>query len=92
MEKIGSLRVWWIPQVPGKPFRVPVKNIEEAKKLLDTLAKYDIFQYENRIKGDYCNAGGLEVVEVIDEEEKPQGEWVEWSNEDGQSIDEVELG
>jgi hypothetical protein len=49
------------------------------------------FQYKNP-DGNYCNAGGLEVVEVIDEEEKPQGEWVEWSNEDGQSIDEVELG
>ncbi len=28
--KEGALRVWWIPQVPMKPFYVEVKNIQEA--------------------------------------------------------------
>ena len=79
---LGSLRVWWIPQVPMQPFRVEVATVREAKLLLDTLAKYDIFQFENRIKPDYCNAGGLEVFE--------DGEWCEWYDEDGNSIDETE--
>lgn len=80
---LGSLRVWWIPQVPmDDPFRVEVATVREAKLLLDTLAKYDIFQFENRIKPDYSNAGGLEVFE--------DGEWCEWYDEDGNSIDETE--
>lgn len=78
-----SLRVWWIPQVPGKPFHVPVENTDEAKKILDVLAKYDLFQLENNIKPDYSNVGGLEVY---NEEEKC---WEEWCNEEGDSIDDL---
>lgn len=74
-------RVWWIPQVPGKPFHVPVTTVEEAMLVLDTLAKYDLFQLAENIKPDYSNAGGLEVLE--------DGEWGEWYNDTGQDIDEV---
>lgn len=56
-----QLRVWWIPQVPMPAMRVEVDNFVEAKLLLNTLATYDRFQYENHVKGDYCNAGGLEI-------------------------------
>ena len=76
-----DMRVWWIPQVPGKPFHVPVKNENEAILVLDTLAKYDLFQFNNKIKGDYANAGGLEVL--LDDS------WNEWTDNDGDSIDEV---
>ena len=79
----GSLRVWWIPQVPMKPFLVAVGNLREAKLLLDTLAKYDAFQFENRIKPDYCNTGGLSVFE--------DGEWCDWADEEGNDIDETKL-
>lgn len=82
--KEGSLKVWWIPQVPGKMFEVPVKSLEEAKFLLNTLGDYDLFQLEHNIKPDYSNAGGLSVVE--------DGEWVDWSSEDGDSIDDIEVG
>lgn len=75
----GALRVWWIPQVPGKAFHVPVASPAEAQKLLTVLADYDIFQFKNRIKPDYFNAGGLEVFE--------DGEWCEWNSEDGDDID-----
>lgn len=75
------LRVWWIPQVPMQAFRVDVKTVDEAKLLLNTLAQYDIFQFENHVKADYCNAGGLE--ELID------GEWQEWSDENGDQIDDL---
>jgi len=79
--KKSKLRVWWIPQIPMKGFHVPVMTITEAMLILDTLARYDIFQYENKIKPDYSNAGGLEVLE--------DGEWSEWYNDEGQDIDEV---
>lgn len=66
----GDLRVWWVPQVPMKAFIVPVVSVEEAAKLHDVLADYDLFQYENNVKPDYCNVGGLSVFE--------DGEWVDW--------------
>lgn len=79
----GSLRVWHIPQVPGKPFYVPIDRaqplpITRAMEILKILAQYDLFQYENKIKPDYANAQGLEVYE--------DGEWMEWNNEDGGDI------
>ena len=54
-----ELQLWWIPQVPMKPFTFDVPNIEVGKLMLDAFAKYDLFQLANRIKPDYANAGGL---------------------------------
>ncbi len=58
-HKIGDLQIWWIPQIPMQPFTVPVSTVAEGVKILDVLAKYDLFQLKYRIKPDYCNAGGL---------------------------------
>jgi hypothetical protein len=58
-KSMVQLRVWWIPQVPGKPFIVPVASLDEGKRIMEILANYDAFQYANRIKGDYCNMGGM---------------------------------
>jgi hypothetical protein len=83
MNKDGELRVWWIPQMPMKAFYVDVLTIREAQLVLDTLGKYDAFQYENNIKPDYSNAGGVEVY--VD------GDWEEWYDEaTGASIDELD--
>jgi hypothetical protein len=83
--KKGDLRVWWIPQVPMKPFRVAVPDVKTAKLLLTTLADYDIFQYKNRIKPDYSNAGGLECFSQDDD-----GQWCDWYDEEtGDDIDTV---
>jgi len=79
MPKEGDLKVYWIPQVPMRAFEYNVKTLEEAAILLDVLAKYDAFQYENRVKPDYCNMGGLVIFE--------DGEWCDWYNEDGDSFD-----
>ncbi len=59
-RKVGDLQVWWIPQVPGKAFEVEVSSVEEGVKLANTLARYDLFQFENKIKPDYCNTGGVQ--------------------------------
>jgi hypothetical protein len=77
----GTLRVWWIPQVPMKSFHVPVKNVKQAMLILDTLARYDQFQLDNNIKPDYSNTGGLQ--------EFTGGDWTEWDNDDGDDIDAV---
>lgn len=60
---IGDLRVWHVPQVPGNPYFVKVESFAEAEKVLDVLAYYDIFQFENRIKPDFSNAQGVERYE-----------------------------
>lgn len=75
----SKLRVWWIPQVPMSPFRVDVRNLHEAKLLLNALADYDRFQFEHKVKPDYCNAGGLEIWNG--------SEWEEWYDDDGNGID-----
>jgi hypothetical protein len=72
----GALRVWWIPQIPGKPFHVAVESPAQAVLLLNALAEYDLFQFTNRIKPDYCNAGGLECFSQDGDDE-----WCEWYDE-----------
>jgi len=57
--------------MPMEAFEVPVRNLREARLLLDVLADYDHFQYQQNVKGNYSNAGGLQVCDT-------DGEWVEW--------------
>ena len=84
MNKEIKFRVWWKPQIPmNESFYVEVATSQEAKKVLDILAKYDLFQLENRIKPDFSNAGGLEVFE--------NKQWSEWYSKDGEDIDEVKF-
>ena len=62
-----------------KKFEVEVESVTQAKFLLSVLANYDLFQFQNKIKPDYCNAGGLCIYE--------HGEWVDWEDEEGNSIE-----
>ncbi|AEZ66275.1 hypothetical protein EXT67_20440 [Pectobacterium atrosepticum] len=50
-----KLRVCHVPQIPMEPFIVPVSSLEEAVVVMNALADYDLFQFENKIKPDYCN-------------------------------------
>ena len=76
-----KLSVWWVPQVPMKAFRVDVSSVAEGVKIMDVLADYDMFQYDNQVKGDYCNAGGLnEWSENSDGEGTPG--WVDWFDDE----------
>ena len=72
-----KLSVWWIPQVPMKAFRVDVSSIEEGVKIIHVLADYDLFQYENNVKPDYANAGGLQMWDEDCDGEGTPG-WVDW--------------
>ena len=80
MSKVGDLRVWWIPQIPGKSFTTPVSSVEQGAKILDVLAKYDMFQLENRIKPDFSNAGGIERYCEDNGDGKPG--WESWFDEE----------
>jgi hypothetical protein len=88
MDTPKKLQVWWIPQIPGKQFQVAVDSVAEGVKLMDTLAAYDRFQFENRIKPDYCNAGGLsEWSDDIDGDGNPG--WMDWMDDETGETDPV---
>jgi len=74
----AEFKVWWVPQVPMKAFEVIVPSREEGKRLCDTLAKYDLFQFDNNIKPDFCNAGGV----LFRHPTITNGEWWDIDNED----------
>ena len=85
-----KLRISHFPQIPCNAFHVEVDSIEEAIKIKNTLAYYDLFQYKNRIKPDYCN---VTCLEIWDENYDGEGnaDWVNWCDEDGYEIDDYEL-
>ena len=82
-----QLKVWWKPQIPCDSFEVPVANLEEAKILLRTLAAYDIWQFEHRIKPDFANAGGLVRWEEADGYN--DAGWYDWYDDEGHDIDDL---
>jgi hypothetical protein len=86
--KEGDLMVWHIPQVPGTPFQVPVRNIREAKLVDNALCNYDNFEFTENIKGDFSNAGGLNVYSNDIDGEGTVG-WMTWYSEEGYDFDEV---
>ena len=70
---MSKLRVWWNPQIGADipQFTVEVKTVRQGVLIMDALAQYDLYQFNNKIKPDYSNMGGLEVLES-------SGEWEEW--------------
>ena len=80
---VGDLRVWWIPQIGYDAiFYVPVKSIEEGCKMMDTLAAYDAFQFDNRIKSDYSNVGGIQMY--YDDNGEGEHGWCDWCDQTGE--------
>ncbi|MCC4295816.1 hypothetical protein [Brevundimonas aurantiaca] len=81
----AEFRVWWTPQVPGPAFKVSVKSWAEGQALEDILGRYDAFQFENNIKGDYCSAGGTQWRHpvITDGEwhdlDEYEAEWLGWT-------------
>lgn len=70
---MAKYRVFWIPQVPMQAFYVPVETPEQGEWLCNVLGEYDAFQFENNVKPDYCNVGGVQVLE--------DGEWCDYESE-----------
>jgi hypothetical protein len=75
----GDLRIWWIPQIPGRQFWWPVDDLRQAGMMLNALAAYDDFQFAQRVKGDYSNCGGLCIYR--------DGAWEDWESEEGDDFD-----
>ena len=56
---MSEFRVWHIPQVPGSAFWRDMPDLATARLVVDLLADYDLFQFDNDIKPDYCNVSGI---------------------------------
>jgi hypothetical protein len=78
-----KLRVRHYPQIPCEPFVTEVKDLEQAKLLSDILGHYDLFQFDNGIKPDYCN---MTLIEQWDEEEQ---QWMGWWFDEETGIDDI---
>ena len=44
-QRPKRFQVWHIPQIPGRAFEVEVSSPELGAFVMETLAKYDDFQY-----------------------------------------------
>ena len=75
--KEGTMRVWWIRNVPNEPQHHPVTTLEQAITVLNKLTKTDL---ENPFV--LSNVGGLEVFE--------DGAWSEFYDGEGQDIAELQ--
>ncbi len=60
----GDLRIWYVPQAPMDSYTQPVDSIEEGFKILDAIYQVALFEFENRLKPDYSNAGGVSRYET----------------------------
>lgn len=79
----NDLRVWYIPQVPMNAFTVNVPDLKTGVLVLETLEKFSEFEYQNRVKPDYSDVGGInrwenhgdgwDWYDVDEDEESPDG-------------------
>jgi len=74
---MSTYKVWYVPQLPMKAFEVEVEDIATARTVLNTLERFSLFEYEERVKPDYADAGGICVRDM-------DGDWV-----DADEFDEV---
>mgnify|MGYP002655180961 CR=1 FL=1 len=78
-----TIRVNWIPKIPGDAFIVDVATYSEALGVMSLLANYDKFQLDHKIKPDYCNMGWVEIYE--------DGEWVSLDDDEVEEAAEAEF-
>ena len=67
---MNKLRVWHVSNVPGELLHQNVASIAEAKLVLNTLARHDLYL------GDLIESNAQGLEEFVD------GEWVEWAHPD----------
>lgn len=60
MHMAYDWRIWWIPAVPGEPVYFECPTPETAVRLLDAISLYDLWLTDQRIMGDWTNAGGIQ--------------------------------
>jgi len=81
-----KFKVWWIPQVPMASFEVEVDTLDIGRKICSVLADYDLFQFENNVKPDYCNVGGV----MFSHPDFENGEWFDVPDDEDEWADNIE--
>jgi hypothetical protein len=59
VSDVAKFKAWYIPQVPMKAFEVEASTAAKAQTVLNILTDFSIFEFENKVKPDYCDAGGV---------------------------------
>ena len=72
---IAKFKVWYVPQVSMKAFEVECETAEQAQEALDLITNFSNFEFENNVKPDYSDAGG-----VVEWDETEQ-EWCDYEPE-----------
>lgn len=73
----SKFRIYYIHQVPGKPFVIDVPDAETGQAILDVISDLMLNLYETNQIPDYANTGGVEYLDW-------DGDWAEYDAEDWQ--------
>ena len=73
---MAKFKAWYIPQVPMKAFEVECETAAQALDALDLITNFSIFEFENKVKPDYSDAGGVE------EWDEAAQEWFDFEEEE----------
>jgi len=70
----NDLRIWWVSQSGTEVFDYyDVTSLEEAYRMLNLLAQYDLHLLKVGERKEYENSGGLEIFD---------GEsWIDWNDQ-----------
>lgn len=60
----GDLRIWYVPQVPMPAYTRSIESVEEGFKTLEVIYELAIFEFENKVKPDFCNMGVVARYEI----------------------------
>lgn len=71
-----KLRLVHYPQIPCEPYIVHVDSLQEAHKIMNVIANYDLFLLEHNHRPDFSNAIVLETFDV------DENEWVDWYDDE----------
>ncbi|QSL99815.1 hypothetical protein SEA_ODAY_71 [Gordonia phage ODay] len=63
----GDLKIWYIHQVPGKPYSQAVPDIATGQAILDAVYQVALFGLEHRWWPDFANMGGISRYEKYDD-------------------------
>ena len=80
-KKMEKLRLCYVHNVPNNPVFIDVDSVKQAIDIKEVIANVMLDLQENNQIPDFSNVFWLEVFE--------DDEWLEWTNEDGESFDEV---
>ena len=84
MPEINDLRVYYIPQIPMRGFEYDVPDLKSAVMVLDALSRFSLFEFENRVKPDYSDAGGVQRYE---DDGEGGHDWFDVDDDELQNLD-----